>query len=146
MKKIGSLGEELVARWLETQGWTILQQRWHCPWGEIDVIAKGDEMEMLIFVEVKTRSLRNWDGGGIEAISRQKQEKIWLTAQTFLSQYPHLAHLPCRFDVALVSHRKNLKQVADSELHLINTTDKTLSCQGSQFTLDSYFESAFTLE
>ena len=37
---IGVLGEELVAQWLQSTGWTILQRRWRCRWGEIDIIAR----------------------------------------------------------------------------------------------------------
>ena len=38
-QQVGWLGEEFVARWLQHHGWTIVGQRWHCRWGELDVIA-----------------------------------------------------------------------------------------------------------
>jgi putative endonuclease len=138
MKKIGEFGEELVAQWLESEDWEVLQRRWHSPWGEIDIIAKGKKEEMLIFVEVKTRSPGNWDGGGMDAIARRKQEKILLTAQTFLSQHPHLALLPCRFDVALVSRRK----ISPTDVSPLLTL--SLSREGYQYVLETYLESAFT--
>ncbi|MGL4622749.1 YraN family protein, partial [Chroococcidiopsis sp.] len=28
---IGVLGEDLVARWLQSSGWEILHRRWRCP-------------------------------------------------------------------------------------------------------------------
>ncbi|MBH8561842.1 YraN family protein [Nostoc sp. CENA67] len=37
---IGSLGEDLVAQWLESTGWEILHRRFACRWGEIDIIAQ----------------------------------------------------------------------------------------------------------
>ncbi len=43
MPDIGELGEQLVAEWLQTQGWAILHYRWRCRWGEIDLIARQEE-------------------------------------------------------------------------------------------------------
>ncbi|MGJ5674399.1 MAG: YraN family protein [Nostochopsis sp.] len=37
---IGNAGEELVAHCLQSQGWVILDRRWRCRWGEIDIIAQ----------------------------------------------------------------------------------------------------------
>ena len=114
---IGDLGEELVANWLESKGWIIIQRRFSCRWGEIDIIAefedKGDRTQdsLLAFVEVKTRSSGNWDSGGREAIAAKKQAKLWRTAQIFLSKYPEKADCPCQFDVAIVFCQRISKKV-----------------------------------
>ena len=43
---IGALGEDLVAQWLQSTGWTILHRRWRCRWGEVDIVAKtGDRIQ-----------------------------------------------------------------------------------------------------
>lgn len=40
---IGAKGEELVAKWLQSNGWIVLHRRWTCRWGEIDIIALQKE-------------------------------------------------------------------------------------------------------
>ena len=142
METTGELGERLVARWLGTRGWHILHHRWRCRWGEIDLIVQPPSLDALVFLEVKTRSPKNWDDGGILAITRQKQAKLLHTAALFLSKYPELAILPCRFDVALVS-RQPLKSLPAAKVSRAIAPEATPIEQGYQFRLDQYLESAF---
>lgn len=100
-KQIGNLGESLVKDYLISLDYQIIAQQWHCPLGEIDIIATNNEW--LVFVEVKTRSVQNWDEDGLLAISISKQQKLILTAQSFLVNYPD-PDKSVRFDVALVHH------------------------------------------
>lgn len=152
---IGILGEELVAQWLRSRDWTILHRRWRCRWGEIDIVAKLDSpLPALAFVEVKTRSSRNWDAGGLLAITPQKQAKLRQAAECYLTSYPDLAELPCRFDVSLVHYQK-LSTTQPS--HLLNTTIKAatglsslpvqlgqvIRIDGYQLILQEYLLSAF---
>ena len=50
---LGARGEEAAARFLQRNGYTILERNWTCFAGEADIIAVNDEA--LVFVEVKTR-------------------------------------------------------------------------------------------
>jgi putative endonuclease len=136
MTDIGQLGEELVAQWLTSQGWYILQRRWRCPWGEIDLIAQSQPLSLLAFVEVKTRSPENWDADGRLAITSQKQARVCRSAAWFLSQHPHLAALPCRFDVALVSYHRQVSQP-------LKGLSSVIAHPGYQLALHTYLESAF---
>ncbi|MGB5769506.1 MAG: YraN family protein [Crocosphaera sp.] len=142
MTSIGQIGEQFVAQWLSFQGWHILHNRWRCPWGEIDIIAKHYNPDFVIFVEVKTRKSRNWDRGGVLAVTPQKQAKIEQTAAYFLGEYPHLAEFPCRFDVALV-HHKPCEQSSFKESNLVIKMGKPIQWQGYQLTLLDYIEAAF---
>ena len=130
----GLLGEAWVAEWLQQQGWVILQQRWRCKWGELDlVVAQGTATHptCLAFVEVKTRSSGNWDEDGALAVTARKQAKLWKAAQLFLIQHPDWAELPCRFDVALVNCRAVRRSTSPDANY--------------QFSLQHYLPAAFTL-
>ncbi|MEM8604346.1 MAG: YraN family protein [Cyanobacteria bacterium P01_H01_bin.121] len=131
----GWQGEQLVARWLQQQGWSILQHRWRSRGGELDLIASGwvapaknsvqvqetaqvqshpaqhpRVQQCLAFIEVKTRSRGNWDADGLLAITPNKQARLLRAAQLYLNQYPRWANFPCRFDIALVRCQSAYKQ------------------------------------
>jgi putative endonuclease len=179
---VGELGEQLVAWWLQTQNGVVLHQRWHCRWGEIDLIVQRHPVEggekssrdrksaakadrslvalpshsFLSFVEVKTRSHRNWDADGLLAITPSKQAKLWQTAQLFLAERPDLANLPCRFDVALVSCQRVSPRPRrnDTDTSASSAIDKAIAVPlvqlgqpvlvaGYRLCLHDYIESAF---
>jgi putative endonuclease len=146
MTEVGEIGERIVARWLESQGCQILHHRWHCRWGEIDLIAHEQSTTSLIFVEVKTRSLNNWDANGILSINSRKQQKLWQTAELFLAQNPGLASLPCSFDIALVSYFP-IKSTL-SKYFLNHSSQQPLEKSvfeenGYRFIIQDYLKSAF---
>ncbi|MBW4670928.1 MAG: YraN family protein [Cyanomargarita calcarea GSE-NOS-MK-12-04C] len=146
---IGDLGEDLVANWLQSRGWIILQRRFSCRWGEIDIIAQfedkgtnGDRNQdsLLAFVEVKTRSFGSWDSGGREAIAAKKQAKLWRTAQIFLTKYPEKADCPCQFDVAIVFCQRISKKVTSA---VTQEALATSSVGGYELKLQEYIPAAF---
>jgi putative endonuclease len=160
----GALAEELVARWLLGQGWQILQRRWQCPNGELDLVAQLSPQGMrspellpelvselvsklvpeLVFVEVKARRSGNWDANGLLAVTAQKQSKLWQTAQLFLAQHPHLADCPCRFDVALVRCQPLSKhQPALVEFPASIQLKQPIAIAGYRLSLQYYLPAAF---
>lgn len=142
-RQIGTLGEKVVAQWLQQTGWQILYHQYRCRWGEIDLIGYGKTT--LIFVEVKTRSKGNWDADGVLAITATKQAKLIQTAEHFLSTHPHLSNYPCRFDVALVrsQYQPQLQNqwVTPSSQTVI--PGKPMQIEAYQLTLQEYIESSF---
>ncbi len=49
----GKYGEDLACKYLQDQGYKILERNYRIRGGEIDIVAK--DKETLVFVEVKTR-------------------------------------------------------------------------------------------
>jgi putative endonuclease len=101
MSTIGEQGEALVGAWLVTKQAKVLHYRWRSRNAEVDIIAEKQD-GTLLFIEVKTRSAKNWDTDGLLAVTRRKQAKILQGAEMFLGLHPELADRACRFDVALV--------------------------------------------
>lgn len=138
----GALAEDLVRDWLLQEGWQVLHQRWHCRWGELDLIA-SDGRNTLAFVEVKARGQGNWDRNGLLAITPQKQAKLCKAAQLFLSEHPGLLDSFCRFDVALVSWTKGRTGAIASPTSTKITTGQPVYRPPCRLTLDQYLPGAF---
>jgi putative endonuclease len=136
----GALAEALVAQWLTQQGWEILDRRWTCRLGELDLVAYHPAPARLLFVEVKARSSGNWDADGMLAVNAGKQAKLWRAVRLFLADYPHLAELPCSFDVALVRCRKGGQGIAPDSPVAIG---EGRAIAGYTLTLQQYIPAAF---
>lgn len=95
---LGNLGEERVAKFLETKGYEIVERNYRCPAGEIDIIAKDGSD--LVFLEVKTRR-NNLQGCPSEAVDSRKRTKLILSGEHYLTER-NLGETDCRFDVAEV--------------------------------------------
>lgn len=95
---IGTKGEDMVARFLQNNGYVIAKRNYQCRFGEIDIVAENGDY--IIFVEVKTRKKDSLVPLEF-AVDIKKQQRIHLTAEDYLSKYE--CDLQPRFDVALVS-------------------------------------------
>lgn len=94
---LGKQGEDAAARYLCSKGYEIIERNWVYEKYEIDIIASDGEY--IVFVEVKTRSSRQW-GNPEEAISKSKIKRIVEAADFYLETYD--IDLPARFDVIAV--------------------------------------------
>ena len=100
-KFLGKLGEDCAAKFLEAEGYTIVERNFRIRSAEIDIIARRDNL--IIFVEVKARSnIRH--GLPVEAVTLRKQKKIIEAATVFL-QDENFSDCACRFDVVEVYMR-----------------------------------------
>jgi len=80
------------------QGFDILARRYSHGTGEVDIIAF--ENETLVFVEVKTRSSRQF-GEPWEFVDRRKQYRIRETAERFIADHD-MNQYTYRFDIVSV--------------------------------------------
>lgn len=72
-RSVGARYEQVAGKYLEQQGYQILQYNYHCRQGEIDIIARDGEY--LVFCEVKYRTDRR-KGMPSEAVHIRKQQVI----------------------------------------------------------------------
>lgn len=96
-KILGNAGEQMVAAWLEQQGYILICRNYKQSYGEIDLIARTHNT--LCFVEVKTRTAPSFAISNV--LVATKQRKIILTARSFIASY-QASNIMYRFDVALV--------------------------------------------
>ena len=76
-KQSGNYGEDLACKFLQKQGYKILERNYFIRGGEIDIVAK--EGEYLVFVEVKTRYSHEY-GLPSESITPWKIKALLKTA------------------------------------------------------------------
>lgn len=98
-KETGALGEQAAADYLLEKGYELLARNWHCRWGELDLVARKEEI--LAFVEVKTRKPGAMVSP-LEAVNRTKRRKLIRSAQAYLMELGETELQP-RFDVAAVT-------------------------------------------
>lgn len=70
-KELGRLGEARARRYLEHDGYVVLDQNWRCARGELDLVVYDPKRDALVAVEVKTRRSRR-SGTPEEAITSAK--------------------------------------------------------------------------
>jgi putative endonuclease len=106
-KQTGRRGEEIAASHLAGKGYKIIDRNWHCPSGELDIVAeKGGT---LVFVEVRTRRGHRF-GLAEESITPSKQARLIELAQTYL-QETSAGDLSWQIDVVAVQLGAGLPQV-----------------------------------
>jgi putative endonuclease len=97
-QELGNRGEQLAAEHLEALGWRILDRRWRCRTGELDLVA--EDGETVVFVEVRTRA----PGAKVPAracVTLPKQRRV-ARAALYYVRARALVRRRMRFDVVAV--------------------------------------------
>ena len=99
-KQRGVWAEDRVATLLCGKGWTLLERNWCCRWGELDLVLHKNGQ--LLVVEVKGRSSRDRDRGGLDAFGACKRRKLACAISCWRADHPEHAHQMLQVVLALV--------------------------------------------
>jgi len=83
--KLGDWGEEAAGDFVQRQGFTILDRKNSCRWGEIDLVARDGED--LVFVEARTRRCAAF-GTPEESVTAAKARRLLATSQDYVQKHP----------------------------------------------------------
>ncbi|PKB82207.1 MAG: YraN family protein [SAR202 cluster bacterium Io17-Chloro-G9] len=101
--KLGDWGEEAAGHFLLGQGFTILDRKYRCRWGEIDLVARDGEE--LVFVEVRTRRNSAF-GTPEESVTAAKARRLLATCQDYMQNHPEeQPHADTSWRIDLISVR-----------------------------------------
>lgn len=92
--ELGQKGEDIAVSYLVDKGYDILETNWRYKQKEIDIIARQDDV--LIIVEVKTRMTDGWEHPK-ETITNAKIRFIIDATEAYITQTDSM--LETRFDV-----------------------------------------------
>ncbi len=101
--QVGAAAEDAAMQFLQQQGFQLLAQNYHTPYGELDIVLL--QQQLLVFAEVRLRKA----GALVSAqhsVTPRKQQKIIQSAQYFLQQFAAYQHCDCRFDVMAIQPQR----------------------------------------
>jgi len=103
-KARGDIAENIAAKLLRGKKLKILETNYRSRWGEIDIIAR--ENDILVFIEVRYRE-SNFYGSAPETVDYNKQQRIIKTALHFLATHSEFEKHAFRFDLIGMSGALN---------------------------------------
>ncbi len=103
-REIGDEGEEIAAAYLESKGYTILDQNYHFERAEVDIVAYDND-SWIIFAEVKTRSSNRY-GEPEEYVDEEKIQNVYKAAEAWIYERK-MDGVPVRFDVISILQDEN---------------------------------------
>ncbi|MBO3699292.1 YraN family protein [Fabibacter sp. E12] len=106
MQTIGRKGENLAAEHLKGKGYEILEQNYRFKKSEIDLICLDDDL--LVFVEVKTRSSRAF-GEPESFVSDNQKESILKAAERYMLDVDWKGDL--RFDIVAIVYTNTEQEI-----------------------------------
>ena len=99
--EIGRVAESRARRHLEAAGLVLLTRNYRCRAGEIDLVMLDPEAQVLVLVEVRSRSRSDY-GQAAATIGFAKQRRCSLAARHLMLTRRELRQLRARFDVVAI--------------------------------------------
>ena len=99
--ELGRAAESRALRHLEASGLVLLTRNYRCRAGEIDLVMIHPAAQVLVLVEVRSRSRSDY-GHSAATIGLVKQRRCSLAARHLLLTRRELRRLPARFDVVAI--------------------------------------------
>jgi len=116
--ELGIRGEKMAQEYLQKKGFQILECNWRFGRAEIDIIAK--EGEVLVFVEVKTRS-DDYMGRPAEFVTPHKENLLADAATVYMEQINHDWEI--RFDIIGIVIRKSQSKPNGEQIEIEHIKD-----------------------
>jgi putative endonuclease len=98
---LGRAAEDLALRCLQRAGLVLLERNYRCRAGELDLVMLQPDAGVLVLVEVRSRSRREF-GSAASTIGYGKQRRCSLAARHLLLTRRELRRLRARFDVVAI--------------------------------------------
>ena len=113
--EIGRFGEDAAIRFLTKNRYKIVARNLHISHNEIDAIATLKKQKIIVFVEIKARSVEkdmySPFGTPASAVTKEKQQRTLNAARGFLKDNTKFYDFQPRFDVVEVYLSKEDMQV-----------------------------------
>lgn len=112
---LGIEAEDRAKSILQDKGFEILTSRYQVGYGldagEVDIIAVDKSKKLLVFVEVKKRKTLELAGN---SIFQSQMDRIYNSAEIFLSKEPAFCDFDCRFDAVLFDDKFNYEYLENA--------------------------------
>ena len=104
--ELGHKGEAIALQFLKNHNYVVLKRNWRWQKAEVDLICKKNNV--LIIVEVKTRSSTNY-GSPHESVTERKEQLLKDAAEAYLEQ----EELECevQFDIISIILNTSLEKI-----------------------------------
>lgn len=79
----GKIGEQIAKKYLEKNGYKIIEQNFKTKYAEIDLVAR--QKNEIVFVEVRTKK-GDLFGTPEDSLDKRKLRKLWLNAQGYVNR------------------------------------------------------------